>query len=306
MTIGNAGNMARNQVLYGPGPLAAAADIVIPPGGTAQVAKVLSKAGAIGPNWIFRLAVWSTRAEGPVKAGEYLIPAHASVAQILGILRAGMVVQHQVTIPEGLTAMEIAGILQALPDATGPVPAFSEGAVLPQTYDYTRGTSRALILARAEAAMDKAVAAAWATRAPGLPITAAKDAVTLAAIVQEESPLPEELPEIAAVYENRLTKGMRLQADPTVIYAASGGRSALGGTITKAELANLSAYNSYRHDGLPPGPICAPGLAALQAVLHPAPSNALFFVATGKGGHVFAQDYTAQRRNEAAYRAAKN
>jgi UPF0755 protein len=209
-----------------------------------------------------------------------------------------------VTIPEGLTAVQIARIVNATGFAAGRVPAPPEGAVLPQSYKYTLNSGRRDILARAEVAMRTELASAWTGRDRSVPLAWPEQAVILASIVQEESPVPAELPEIAAVYENRLARGMKLQADPTVIYAASGGATASGPAISRADLANPSPYNTYMWEGLPPGPICSPGPAAIEAVLHPAESGALFFVATGTGGHVFASTFREQLANIAAYKAA--
>jgi len=296
--------MAVDETYNAPGPLQNARTVVIPPSGTAAVARVLRQDGMINHILVFRAAVWFTRRQGPIHAGEYFVPAHASLQQILWILRFWAPVEHQVTIPEGLTGIQIAKILNAAGFATGTVPPPSEGVVLPETYKYTLNTPRAAILRRAEAAMQVALAHAWAARDPSIPLAWPEQAIILASIVQEESPVPAELPKIAAVYENRLARGMKLQADPTVIYAASAGATAQGPAITKTDLANSSPYNTYLWEGLPPGPICAPGIAAIQAVLHPAASNALFFVATGTGGHVFATTYREQLANIAAYKAA--
>jgi UPF0755 protein len=265
----------------------------------------LAKAGVVQYTLIFRAAAFFTRKDGPIRAGEFLFPARASLAQVLAILRHGASVQHQVTIPEGLTAVQIAKIINAAPDAVGVVDAPAEGAVLPQTYDYTFGTHRAEILRRAEAAERAALQAAWDGRDGDVGLTAS-EAVVLASIVQEETPVPAELPEVASVYENRLALGMKLQADPTVIYAASAGAVASGVAISRADLASDSAYNTYVAGGLPPGPICAPGLAALNAVLHPAKTDDLYFVATGTGGHVFSRTYKQHLANVAAYRALRD
>jgi UPF0755 protein len=298
------GNMAVGQSFNGPGPLQASVDLVIPPGGVTATGAALGRAGAIRHPLIFRIAVFLTRADGPLHAGEFLIPARSSLADILHILRYAPPVQHQVTIPEGLTGVEIAKIINAVPAASGSVTAPPDGSVLPQTYDFTLGTQRAAILARAQKAMRRSLAAAWVHRAPGLALQSPQQALILASIVQAETPVAAELPEIAAVYENRLARGMRLQADPTVIYAASGGQTSGGLPISRADLASPSPYNTYAHPGLPPGPICAPGLAAIQAVLHPAAMQALYFVATGDGGHVFADNFKTQLRNIQAYHAA--
>lgn len=298
-------DMAARQSYLGPGPAAQSLDLVIPAGGSAAIAATLAQAGALRHPLFFRLAAFATKGDGPLHAGEFLLPPHASLADILAILRHGTPVQHQVTIPEGLTSAQIAKILNNAPEASGNAPPPPQGAVLPQTYDYVRGTPRGKILRRAEDAMQVQLAAAWAQRDPGVALAGPEEALTLASIVQAETPLPAELPEVAAVYENRLAKGMKLQADPTVIFAASGGTLTGGAGISRADLANPSPYNTYMYAGLPPGPICAPGLAAIQAVLHPANIPALYFVATGTGGHVFSTDFKQQLQHIAAYRAAE-
>jgi UPF0755 protein len=297
--------MAWQENINGPGPLAATRAVIIPTGGTAPAAAALRTNDTIRYPWVFRLAAWLTHKSGHIHAGEFLIPARSSISDILNILRHGLPIEHQVTIPEGLTATEIAQILNSAQAATGQVTPPPQGAVLPQTYDYTLGTSRAEILRRAERAMQTAIANDWPHRDADLPLTSPADAITLAAIVQAETPLPAELPEVAAVYENRLRKGMKLQADPTVIFAASGGILTGGATITRADLATVSPYNTYLHAGLPPGPICAPGIAAILAVLHPAHINAIYFVATGLGGSAFTDDYQQHQKNISAYRALK-
>jgi UPF0755 protein len=304
LVVLNLYGMAVDETYNAPGPLINARTVVIPPDGTAAAARVLAKDGVIKYPLVFRAAAWFTRGQGPIHAGEYFIPARSSLQQVLWILRFWAPVEHQVTIPEGLTGIQIAKILNAAGFASGTVSPPPEGAVLPETYKYTLNTPRAAILARAESAMQAALPRAWAARDPSVPLAWPEQAVILASIVQEESPVASELPQIAAVYENRLARGMKLQADPTVIYAASAGATAQGPAITRSDLANPSPYNTYAWEGLPPGPICSPGIAALQAVLHPAKTNNLFFVATGTGGHVFATTYREQLANIAAYKAA--
>jgi UPF0755 protein len=178
----------------------------------------------------------------------------------------------------------------------------SEGAVLPDTYAYEYGTARAALLSRAEAAEGKALAAAWADRAPDLPLGSPRAALILASIVERETAKPEERAHIAAVFLNRLRLGMRLQADSTVVYAASGGRGALDHPLTRSELGQDDPANTYRNAGLPPEPICAPGLASLRAVLHPAASDDLYFVADGTGGHVFATTLAQHEANVKRWR----
>ena len=297
------GRMEADQLYNAPGPLPREQNIVIPEGPTIETGAVLRHAGAIRHDLIFRATVWFTRQDGPIHAGEFRFPAHASLREILDILRYAAPVEHQVTFPEGLTGAQIAAILNAAPDASGHVAPPPNGAVLPQTYDFTWGTPRQAILLRAETAMRQALQSAWAARDPSIPLASPRQALILASIVQRETPLAAELPEIAAVYENRLARGMKLQADPTVIFAATNGRVSGGETITRDDLADPSPYNTYMHAGLPPGPICTPGIAAIEAVLHPAESQALFFVATGDGGHVFADNFQEQLLHIKQYQA---
>ncbi|MDE2390023.1 MAG: endolytic transglycosylase MltG [Rhodospirillales bacterium] len=299
LALARAGRLAVEQTYDGPGAGKTNVTVVIPPGSSTGVAGTLATAGVIQFPLALRAAAWFTRKDGPLRAGEYLFPAHASLHQILNILRHGAEVQHQATIPEGLTGQQIATIIKALPVATGSIHPPANGSVLPQTYDYVWGASRAAILARAQAAMQALLAKDWAGRADGLPLASPRQAVILASIVQQETPLNGDMPLIAAVYENRLEAGMKLQADPTVIFAVSGGRQSGGMSITRADLALDSPYNTYVVNGLPPGPICSPGAAALAAVLHPAQTDALYFVAADNGTHqsVFAHSFKEQLKN---------
>lgn len=272
--------------------------VLIPPGATARVAQTLQTAGLIQSPFIFRAAAWWTRHDGPLRAGEYLFPAHASLNRVLYILRYGTEVEHHATVPEGLTSVQIAAILNQLPEATGQVMPPPEGSVLPQTYDYVYGTPRASILARMRAAMRSERALLWLNRDPNIPLKTPEQAVILASIVQQETPLISDMPMIAAVYENRLRLGMKLQADPTVIFAASQGAQSAGLSISRADLETTSPYNTYLYKGLPPGPICAPGINALKAVLHPAQSDALYFVAMQDGTHRSVFSHSLQQHLE--------
>ncbi len=276
-----------------PGPLADAREIVVPYGRTTQLATALARDGIIDTPWLFRGAVWLTRGDGPLHAAEFAFPARASIQQVLTILRTARPVQHRMTIAEGLTAQQIVAVVARAEAMTGEVRTIEEGAVLPQTYDYEFGTDRVAIVARAKAAMEKNLAAAWADRAPGLALSSPREAVILASIVERETAKPEERPHVAAVYLNRLRQGMKLQADPTVIYMASNGAGVLDHPLTRAELDRNDPFNTYRNAGLPPAPICSPGLGSLNAVLHPSASDDLFFVADGSGGHVFSRTYEA-------------
>ncbi len=286
-----------------PGPLAASRAVVVPRGNTEAIAAVLLREGVIDSALAFRAAAALTARQGPLHALELEFPAHASLATALGVLRHGKPVEHKVTLAEGLTAAAIAEELAAAPFLSGPVPVPPEGAALPQTYEATLGTARTALLARAETAMQAAVARVWAARAPDLPLASPEQLVTLASIVERETAKPEERAHIAGVYINRLRQGMRLQADPTVAYAVSGGRTIDGAGITRADLATDSPYNTYRVTGLPPGPICSPGLAALEAAAHPMATDDLYFVADGSGGHAFAATLAEHERNVAKWRA---
>ncbi|MBN8871268.1 MAG: endolytic transglycosylase MltG [Rhodospirillales bacterium] len=297
------GVVGARRLLDSPGPLPEARDVVVPRGSITQLGAALTDAGVVARPLPFQLAVWLTWRDGPLRAAEFAFPAHASLRTVLTVLRTGKPVQHLLTIPEGLTAKQIAALLDRAEALTGSTPLPPEGSVLPQTYAYERGTTRAALLARAQAAMTRALASAWADRAPDLPIDSPAEALTLASIVERETAKPEERAHVAAVYLNRLRIGMKLQADPTVVYAASGGLGVLDRKLSRADLDRDDPYNTYRIAGLPPGPIASPGLATLQAVLHPATSDDLYFVADGTGGHVFARTLEAHARNVAAWRA---
>jgi UPF0755 protein len=302
-----AGKAAWRHILDEPGPLPEARNVVVPHGSADDVAAALEQAGVLAPDWLdshwqdlrwrFRLVAYATRKAGELHAGEFAFPAHASLAAVFTVLRTGQPVHHRVTIPEGLTAPQIVALLAREEALSGPDLPIAEGSVLPQTYDFTLGTPRAAILARAATALDRALEQAWSRRAPNLPLASPRDALILASIVERETALPAERPLVAAVFLNRLRQGMRLQSDPTVVFAASQGAGALDHPLTRAELDREDAYNTYRVGGLPPGPICAPGLASLHAVLHPADSDALFFVADGSGGHAFSRTLAEHAQN---------
>jgi UPF0755 protein len=285
-----------------PGPLAKTTNVVVPRGGLDRLATGLAEAGAIDNPLLFKLIVWLNPNEGVLHAAEFTFPEHASLTQVLTILRTAHPVERLVTIPEGLTAHQIAALLIRADAMLGDVARFEEGTVLPQTYAYEYGATRDSVLGRARTAMTKAVATAWAGRAADLPLMTPHDAVIMASLVERETAKPEERAHVAAVYENRLRQGIKLQADPTVVYAASGGAGVLDHPLTRAELDRDDPFNTYRNVGLPPAPICAPSVASIQAVLHPTQSDDLFFVADGTGGHAFAKTLDVHERNVARYR----
>jgi len=286
-----------------PGPLVHDVDVVLPRGGLAGVTGVLAARGVVAWPGAFKVFAQLTAWQGPLRAAELRFPAGASVQRVLTILRAGRPVQHMMTIAEGLTSAQVAGLLARADGLEGDVEVPPEGAVLPQTYAYEWGMTRRSVLARAELAMDQALRAAWAGRAAGLKLASMRDVVVLASLVERETHLAAERPLVARVFLNRLALGMRLQSDPTVTYAQSGGMGVQAGGLTREALERPTPYNTYSITGLPAGPICNPGIAAIDAVVHPAESAALYFVADGTGGHVFSESLGEHEKNVKRYRA---
>jgi len=231
-----------------------------------------------------------------IKSGEYRIKAHESAADILAQLQGGKTLQQLITIPEGMPSVMVRDRLMAEKDLIGEVPVPTEGTVLPDSYAFDAGETRAAVLRRMQAAMTKTLAALWDARDANTVAKSPAQAITLASIVEKETALAEERPLVAGVYSNRVRMGMRLQADPTVIYPVTKGRP-LGRRIRKSELAADNGYNTYLKPGLPAGPIANPGKASIAAVLNPADTKALFFVANGKGGHVFSETNEGQNAN---------
>jgi UPF0755 protein len=226
--------------------------------------------------------------------------------RIAALLISGRVMEHKLTAAEGLTSEMIAGLVNANRALVGPLrSAPAEGTLLPETYLFTRGTQRGAILARMHAAQAHFLADAWATRAAGLPLKSPAEAITLASIVEKETAIPAERRHVAAVFINRLRLGMKLESDPTVIYGLSKGYP-LGRGLRASELASVTPYNTYQIAGLPPTPICNPGKDSISAVLNPAHSGDLYFVADGTGGHVFAATKAEQDRNVARWRRIEN
>lgn len=272
--------------------------------GLPEIASSLERAGVIRSGSVFVAAAQLTRAARELKAGEYEFPNRASTSDILAKIRSGKVVRHQITVAEGITSDMVMDLLTASPVLSGDAPTPPEGAILPETYDVQRGEDRAAVLRRMMDARDKLLATLWEKRQPGLPFTSPEQAVTLASIVEKETGIASERPRIAAVFLNRLAKGMRLESDPTIIYGLTRGRP-LGRGIRLSELMGETPYNTYRIDGLPPTPIANPGRAALAAVLDPPKTDELFFVADGSGGHVFASTFEQHQANVEKWRAVE-
>lgn len=253
-----------------------------------DVANMLISKGLISNRYVFFLASAIDRQWGKLKAGEFLIPNHARPAEIVRILCCGRVIVHKITIAEGSTVAEIVKKIEQtdlLKGAVDHIPA--EGFVLPDTYTYVYGDTRQSLLNRMEASMIRLLADTWAKGSDDLPYRNSLESLTMASIIEKETGRWDERKRIAGVFVNRLNKGMRLQADPTVIYGITQGKTKLGRKITKQDLRSETIYNTYVIDGLPPMPICCPGKAAIEAAIMPMKTNDLFFVANGAGGHNF-------------------
>jgi len=266
------------------------------------MARQLGAAGVIRSPLLFIAAAEVAGAAHHLQAGEYAFPSGSSLAAVLLDIRQGRVVRHFVTIPEGFTSAQAVGVLEHAPELSGEITTPSEGSLLPETYEVTRGDARSAVLARMRAARDALLSRLWTDRAPALPYRSPEEAVILASVVEKETALATERPHVAAVFLNRLGRGMTLASDPTVIYGLTGG-APLGHGLRVSELARTTPYNTYRLTGLPPTPIDNPGRAALTAVFHPAPSDDLYFVADGTGGHVFSASLAQHLKNVADWRA---
>lgn len=285
------------------GPLTAETTIVVPRGTpVVGIATLLQEEGIVRHAGVFALAVRLQGNARPLQAGEYSIPAAVSVTDVMAILQGGDQVTRRLTVPEGLTSREVMVIVGEAEALTGEVPEVAEGAVLPETYHYVHGESRAEVVARMARARDEALADLWLERADDLPLNEPEEALVLASIVERETSLDTERAEVAAVFINRLRRGMRLQSDPTVAYGLVPDGGPLERSLTRRDLRVEHPYNTYVIDGLPPGPIANPGRASIEAVLNPAETDALFFVADGTGGHAFARTLEEHNRNVAKWR----
>ena len=288
-----------------PGPLGYATVVVIPKGeGVREIASRLEREGIIGDQRIFVASVVVYfQAQSKLKAGEYAIKKHASMREVLDTLVEGKAVLHTVSLPEGLTSYQIVERLNEHPELTGKINLIPpEGSLLPDTYRFARGTDREELIARMQSEQRKFMAKIWPKRATGLPFKTPEEAVNLASIVEREASKADERPRVAAVFVNRLHKNMKLQSDPTIIYGLSGGKGTLGRPILKTEIQQMTPYNTYAMKGLPPTPIANPGRAALEAVLRPAKTGDLYFVADGTGGHTFSETYDEHKKGVGEWR----
>lgn len=307
MALGS-GFVALEWAMDQPGPHTQDTVVIIEPGtGFVGILQALSAAQVIAQPAL--LKVWGRVHGGTrdLKAGEYVIPAQATPRTIVDLLRAGQVRPRFVTVPEGLTSQQIWSILSDADGLQGPLPTPPpQGTLLPETYRYSLGDTRAAVVDRMGAAMTQAVETLWPRRAENLPLETPEEAVILASIVEREAGITAERPTVAAVFLNRLRRGMPLQADPTVIYALTEGAGPLERALNRQDWKLDHPYNTYQNKGLPPGPICHPGRASLEAVLNPAAVDYVYFVADGTGGHVFARTLAEHNRNVARWRRIRD
>jgi UPF0755 protein len=294
--------------LDSPGPLAQERLVLVPRGTrVANIAERLAEAGVLRHPRLIELAAWQTGMAASLKAGEYQFAPGDTPRQVLEKIAAGRVYARRLTVPEGQMTVEIRRIVEAGEALAGPWPAapVPEGSLLPETYQYIHGDTRGDLVARMRKAREDLLAELWPKRAANLPFAGPEQAIILASIVEAETPVPAERARVAGVYLNRLKRNMKLQADPTVAYGITGGERELDRPLTLNDLARPSAWNTYTIDGLPPTPINHPGRASIAAVLQPERHDFLYFVADGKGGHVFARSYDEHLKNVAAYRATQ-
>jgi UPF0755 protein len=294
------------QTLEAPGPLKEEKVVNIPArAGKRDIADVLNKEGVTDVNpWLFIASVFALKASSELKPGEYAFQKNASLRDVIGTMVEGKVVQHAVTVPEGLTSEQIVARLSDNDIFTGTVREIPrEGSLLPETFKFPRGTTRDQVIQRMQQAQKRVVAEIWERRSQDLPIKTPEQLVTLASIVEKETGRPDERSRVAAVFVNRLKQKIKLQSDPTIIYGLVGGKGTLSRPIKRSEITQPSPYNTYVIEGLPPGPICNPGRASLEAAANPARTRDLYFVADGSGGHAFTETYDQHQKNVAKLRA---
>lgn len=294
------------QILESAGPLKEDKIVNIPArAGKRDIAEVLQKEGVINVNpWLFIGGVYALKASSDLKPGEYSFAKHASLRDVIGTIVEGKVVQHAITIPEGLTSEQIVARLSDNDIFAGSVREIPrEGTLLPETYKFPRGTTRDQVIQRMQQTQKRVLAEIWERRNPDIPVKSPEQLVTLASIVEKETGRADERSRVAAVFTNRLRQKIKLQSDPTIIYGLVGGKGTLGRPIRRSEITAPTPYNTYVIEGLPPGPISNPGRASLEATANPARTRDLFFVADGTGGHTFTETYDAHQKNVAKLRA---
>jgi UPF0755 protein len=295
------------QAFNEPGPAANGDTFLVKPkAGVQEIAEQLERRGLISDSRIFRLGVRAYGNDSALKAGEYEIKPHASMHEIMDLLKSGKSVMYSLTIPEGLTVGQAFQRIAGLEALTGEMPATlpPEGSLATDTLRFTRGATRQQMIDKLLADQKALVSEIWERRAPDLPLANVDEFVTLASIVEKETGKSDERSRVAAVFLNRLSKGMRLQSDPTIIYGLFGSKGKPADRpIYQSDIDKPTPYNTYLINGLPPTPIANPGRAALEAVANPSKTDDLYFVADGTGGHVFAATLEEHNENVARYRA---
>ncbi|MCF3935534.1 endolytic transglycosylase MltG [Acuticoccus sp. M5D2P5] len=293
------------QAYVAAGPLPEDVGVVIDRGASVEtIAAGLEERGVITNRYVFMAAAYTTGATRRMQAGEYMIPARASMEDVLDHLVSGRVVRHAITFAEGLTSAQIVQRLNEADILTGRIDTIPpEGSLLPETYQVTRGMPRQRLIDTMQTAQASALSEIWANRDPSIPLSSPEELVILASIVEKETGQPNERDEVAGVFINRLNTNMRLQSDPTILYGLYGGDAwAQSRTIYRSDMDRENPYNTYQINGLPPGPITNPGRQAMEATANPATTEALYFVADGTGGHAFARTYEEHQRNVARWR----
>ncbi|MCO5093229.1 endolytic transglycosylase MltG [Bosea sp. (in: a-proteobacteria)] len=287
-----------------PGPLTSDRAVIIPKeSGLTEIAALLEREGLIEHPLSFRIAAIVGGDWHKLKAGEYLFKARVSPQEILDIMSSGKVVEHSITVPEGLTSEQIVERLRANELLTGEIEQVpKEGSILPDTYRFPRGFSRKGIIDRMARDQNAVLERIWAKKPADLPIKTPQELVILASIVEKETGRADERPRVAGVFINRLNQKMKLQSDPTIVYGLVGGKGTLGRPIQRSEITQATPYNTYVINGLPPGPIANPGRAAMEAVVNHSRTKDLYFVADGSGGHAFAETLEQHNRNVGRWR----
>lgn len=292
-----------------PGPSRTAETVLIKPStGVREISTILEREGLISDARVFQIGVRAHGADGQLKAGEYEVKAGASMYEIMELLKSGRSVLYSLTIPEGLTVQQIFDRIRDTPELSGDMPSEmpAEGTLAADTLRFTRGMERKAVVEKLKEDQQELIDAIWERRDPDLPIKDKNEFVTLASIVEKETGIADERPRVAAVFHNRLSRGMRLQSDPTIIYGLFGGQGKPADRpIYRSDLDKKTPYNTYQIDGLPPTPIANPGRAALEAVANPSKTEELYFVADGTGGHVFAKTLKEHNENVARWRAVE-
>jgi UPF0755 protein len=308
LVVGGSATVLGKSRLETPGPLQEEKIVIIPRAGILEIADQLKREGVVDEHRVVFLAgVLALGARTDLKAGEYLFAKHASVREVIETIVEGKAIQHQLTIPEGLTSEQIVARLLDNEILTGNIKELPrEGSLLPDSYNFQRGFTREQMLARMRQAQDRLVRELWERRSPDLPLKSPEQLIVLASVVEKETAKPEERTRIAAVFSNRLRQKMKLQSDPTVIYGIVAGKGSLGRPLSKSDLVQPTAYNTYVIDGLPPGPIATPGRGAIEAAASPARTKELYFVADGTGGHAFAETYEQHQKNVARLRVIEH